>query len=66
MHSLLDAFLAIDACVLSRQHRLAARADCYTPWCGGCKMISPNLTRMAAEKDLQKLCTFVKVSHVSM
>ena len=25
-------------------------------------MISPNLTRMAAEKDLQKLCTFVKVS----
>jgi thioredoxin 1 len=35
--------------------------DCYTPWCGGCKMISPNLTRMAAEKDLQKICTFVKV-----
>jgi hypothetical protein len=26
-------------------------------------MISPNLTRMAAEKELQKICTFVKVPH---
>lgn len=26
-------------------------------------MISPNLTRMAAETELQKICTFVKVLH---
>lgn len=35
--------------------------DCYTPWCGGCKMISPTLTRMAMEADLKKQCVFVKL-----
>lgn len=35
--------------------------DCFTPWCGGCKMIDPQLSRMAMDKDMRKKCTFVKI-----
>jgi thiol-disulfide isomerase/thioredoxin len=35
--------------------------DCFTPWCGGCKMIYPQLCRMAMDDELKKQCTFVKI-----
>mmetsp|Transcript_7459 Transcript_7459/g.22050 ORF Transcript_7459/g.22050 Transcript_7459/m.22050 type:complete len:193 (+) Transcript_7459:189-767(+) len=36
--------------------------DCFTPWCGPCKLVDPQLCRLAAEDDLRKECTFVRVN----
>lgn len=35
--------------------------DCFTPWCGPCKLIEPALGRLAMDDNLCKQCTFVKV-----
>lgn len=39
---------------------IACHADCYTQHCGGCKLIQPALSRVAADDEFRGKVTFAK------